>query len=360
MHATAQLIDIFARGAGSGATAVVGLILWRGPVSRAARISGVLMCASIIAWLVSESVEIRALVGDSMPVLVIGAFPVAGLFWAFVNAVFEDRPQGPVAFAPPLALLAAGGAILLLQGTAGSAAWVVYNSLSGLIAAHAMFIVARGWNGDLVESRRRLRGAALGLSAAFALLSVIMGFAARIAPHGPWLLFTVGRLYGGLIFCALILSTAGVFLQVRTSVFGGARRPAAGGGTDVRAEAADRVLLGKLTDFMAGGGWRREGLTIGAVAQALDEPEHRLRRLINQRLGHRNFAEFVNSHRIGAAKVRLGDPAEARTTVAAIAFDLGYGSLGPFNRAFRAATGVTPTEWRRNALAGSPDLQDSR
>jgi AraC-like DNA-binding protein len=65
----------------------------------------------------------------------------------------------------------------------------------------------------------------------------------------------------------------------------------------------------------------------------------------------------VNSYRIEAAKRRLADPAEARSTVAAIAFDLGYGSLGPFNRAFRIATGSTPTEWRREALAGSPDLQ---
>jgi len=50
--------------------------------------------------------------------------------------------------------------------------------------------------------------------------------------------------------------------------------------------------------------------------------------------------------------------------VAAIAFDLGYGSLGPFNRAFRAATGATPTEWRRQALAAagadpSPILEDA-
>jgi AraC-like DNA-binding protein len=33
-----------------------------------------------------------------------------------------------------------------------------------------------------------------------------------------------------------------------------------------------------------------------------------------------------------------------------MAFDLGYGSLGPFNRAFKADTGVTPTEWRRRTL----------
>ena len=45
--------------------------------------------------------------------------------------------------------------------------------------------------------------------------------------------------------------------------------------------------------------------------------------------------------------------------MATIAFDLGYGSLGPFNRAFRAATGAAPTEWRRQALQISPDLPEA-
>jgi AraC-like DNA-binding protein len=33
--------------------------------------------------------------------------------------------------------------------------------------------------------------------------------------------------------------------------------------------------------------------------------------------------------------------------------DAGFQSIGPFNRAFKADTGLTPTEFRRNALAGS-------
>jgi AraC-like DNA-binding protein len=150
---------------------------------------------------------------------------------------------------------------------------------------------------------------------------------------------------------------AALFLQARPQVFGASRRPDAPG--ESAGAAADLVTLRALDAVMTAEGWRREGLTIGVLAGELGVPEHRLRRLINHRLGHRNFAEFLNAHRIEAARRRLSDPREARTTVAVIAFDLGYGSLGPFNRAFRAATGASPTEWRARALRTSPDLRES-
>ena len=49
----------------------------------------------------------------------------------------------------------------------------------------------------------------------------------------------------------------------------------------------------------------------------------------------------------------LADPAQVRKPVLTIALDLGYGSLGPFNRAFKLETGLTPTEYRQRALGGS-------
>jgi AraC-like DNA-binding protein len=150
-----------------------------------------------------------------------------------------------------------------------------------------------------------------------------------------------------------------LFLSASPSFFGPSRRtePA----PDPRLEIADRLELDRLEAAMAEGAWRKEGLTIGQLAGEVDVPEHRLRRLINNRLGYRNFADFLNARRIEAAKERLNNPREARTTVAVIAFDLGYGSLGPFNRAFRAATGASPTEWRRQALGeASPQLQQAR
>ncbi len=122
---------------------------------------------------------------------------------------------------------------------------------------------------------------------------------------------------------------------------------------------ADRLVLARLDKAMTDNEvWRGEDLSIGALAALVGAPEHRLRKLINGVLGHRNFADYVNSHRIAAAKLALADPEQALKSVSAIAFDLGFASLGPFNRAFRAETGSTPTAWRQETCAnGSPRLR---
>jgi len=94
--------------------------------------------------------------------------------------------------------------------------------------------------------------------------------------------------------------------------------------------------------------YRQDGLTIGRLARDLGVPEYRLRRLINSRLGHRNFSAFLNGYRIGEVRERLGDPDFARIPILTIAMDAGFSSLGPFNRAFRQATGQSPSEYRAN------------
>jgi AraC-like DNA-binding protein len=119
---------------------------------------------------------------------------------------------------------------------------------------------------------------------------------------------------------------------------------------------AEHVLRQKLDAAMADGVYRHSGLAIGGLAELLGVPEHRLRALINQRLGYRNFSDFLNSHRIAEARRRLADPARVDLPILTIAMDLGYGSLAPFNRAFREAAGQTPSDFRRAAIVGSENL----
>jgi len=107
-------------------------------------------------------------------------------------------------------------------------------------------------------------------------------------------------------------------------------------------------LTDRLNDLIAQGIWRREGLSIRELADELSVPEHRLRVTINQELGYRNFSTFINGRRIQAAKSVLADPAQSQVTILEIAYDTGFASLGPFNKAFRAQTGQSPREYRTN------------
>ena len=120
------------------------------------------------------------------------------------------------------------------------------------------------------------------------------------------------------------------------------------GAAVVESSAADQKLVGALMRLMGDERiYRHDNVTIGTLATRLGIPEYRLRRLINRRLGYRNFNVFLNEHRIAEAKAALADPSQAEVPVITIAMDAGFQSLGPFNRAFKATTGVTPTEYRR-------------
>lgn len=347
---------MFVRGVAVGAMLVTGLALLGANLSRQVRVTAALLTLSIACWLITESSTLWEAFGRFYP-LVVPAYAVGAAFWLFVLTVFDDRPIRSWSWAPAIILIATGVICELTPIEEREPLWMARNVFSGVLLVHAAYVMIRGWSGDLLEQRRRLRTPVLGFAAFYGITNVVIALVNRLDPHEDWLMWTAGWPYGGAIFGAIVVAASAVFLQARPALFGGARRETPA--TDARGAAADRLLAAKLNDLMAEGAWRREGLTIGALARELGEPEYRLRRLINQRLGHRNFADFVNGHRIEAAKLRLGDPREARTTVAAIAFDLGYGSLGPFNRAFRVATGSTPTEWRRQALQASPELQEA-
>jgi len=106
--------------------------------------------------------------------------------------------------------------------------------------------------------------------------------------------------------------------------------------------------------------WKRDGLGIGDLAAELHTQEYLLRRAINRHLGYRNFNDFLHDYRLAEAARRLADPAEGRLPILTIALDCGYGSIGPFNRAFKARFEVTPTQYRQvSAVQGAAARPDS-
>jgi AraC-like DNA-binding protein len=288
--------------------------------------------------------------------LLLGAGAV-GWFWLFVIALFEDSPRiGPGLFATVGGLILACVAATYAAGPYHAWLWLLAYLIQIVLALHALAIIVRGWKGDLVEVRRRLRGPFLVTVAGYivAMRSVDILETFGITPGWHPLTNDVVRF-------AVCLAGAIVFLESRGELFGppervrvGAGAPNGNGGADPGGvDRAAKADLDRLNALMATQQiWREEGLTIASLAVKVSMPEARLRKLINDRLGYRNFPSFVNAHRIAAARARLSDPNEARTSISTIAFDIGFASLGPFNRAFREETGIAPSEWRRKSLTG--------
>lgn len=111
----------------------------------------------------------------------------------------------------------------------------------------------------------------------------------------------------------------------------------------------DKLLNEQLTQLIHDDKFYTEpGLTIRMLADKLGAPEHRLRVLINQGLGYRNFSAYLNSHRIRAVKAAMALPENSRTPVLTLAMDVGFNSLAPFNRAFRSVMDMTPTAYRKS------------
>jgi hypothetical protein len=97
----------------------------------------------------------------------------------------------------------------------------------------------------------------------------------------------------------LSLASIAAFLRADPALFGTARADAPEQKTSVPVQ--DQALLARLMEVLERDEvWRREALGIRELASIVDAPEHRLRKLINEGLGYRNFAAFLNERRIAA------------------------------------------------------------
>lgn len=270
--------------------------------------------------------------------------------WLFARNLFE-RP-------PPQRMMLAVIPVLLLG-------WIFVNffEATNLLGFFILHIVLLGLiidlvrvgllerDDDLVEQRRPIR---LWLPLLFAAQSAIIliiemaevmfGFNSRAMP---------AQLLNGVVIAGLILLAGLAFLRSDHELLLETQ--------DTKGEKDDQppldlspsesVLHEKLTKAMEDGAYRLPGLSITSLSAQLDTPEHRLQALINRRLGYRNFSAFLNRHRIAEARTKLSDKAFVDIPVLTIAMDLGYNSLPTFNRAFRAETGTSPSEYRRLAFS---------
>lgn len=131
-----------------------------------------------------------------------------------------------------------------------------------------------------------------------------------------------------------------------------------------RAPTPEDMRLGeRLVELLRNEGIDAEpDLRIGDVAARLGQPDYKVSQCISAALGFPNFNRLINHHRIQRAKRLLADPDQDRP-ILEIAFECGFGSAGPFNRAFKDEVGMTPRAFRatsRRLTDSSHAAQDER
>jgi AraC-like DNA-binding protein len=269
------------------------------------------------------------------------------VFWLFTRALFDDSFRLRWWHAGVWLAVAAfsyANCALLAPSSGGARLSVIAINLLvlGFIALAVAQTVA-SWSADLVEGRRRVRVFIVAAAALYGGLNAILHLAIADGRAAE-----IANAANAAVLAAVVAAICVAMLRVGGAELFAAAPAASETAPQLDTSVADQRLVDALMRLMADERiYRHDNVSIGALATKLAIPEYRLRRLINQKLGYRNFNVFLNNHRIAEAKAALADPAQAEVPVITIAMDAGFASLGPFNRAFKATTGLTPTEYRR-------------
>jgi len=212
------------------------------------------------------------------------------------------------------------------------------------LMVHVAYQAIAGRSDDLVEARRRER---VRVTVAIAALLVFAFAAAEVfgalgdencwryllllaLPYSLWMMLWMARAHPEVLAFDPVIEI----------------KPA-----PTAIDARDKPIKARLDILMEEDRiYREQGLTIKTLAEKVGVPEHQLRVLINKSMGFRNFAGFLNHYRIAEAQEILSDPERARLPILTIAMDVGYSSVTPFNSAFKARVGKTPTAFRNDVL----------
>ena len=348
-------LDLGLRGAVVGLFLVVCAVLLRSTLLRPAASLGAALGVAGAAYAISTAPFFpKWSFGWNSPfVLLAMGSPV--IFWLWTRALFEQNFVLRAWHGAAWAIMAGLGLVTYngwsnwpaLAATSGRALALTSIGFALLVAAQ----IPKGWRKAVTTGRGRLL---IALMVGVSIQIVLSASAGLAAIPIQSISLTVAC---GLGASALISIWMMVFEPAMAGAgAGGAAAPGHRSLPRATLTASERAALDRLQHLMATErSYRQEGLTIGLLAARLRLPEYRLRTLINDGLGHRNFNAFLNRYRLDEAKAALADPDQVEVPVLTIALDAGFQSLAPFNRAFKADTGLTPTEFRRRAAGPTVD-----
>lgn len=346
----ALLIDHFIRFSAFGVLVLAAFVIFRrgGGALQSRLIAVASLCGA--AYLICSSATMRDAFGRS--IIILQGICLAGpwAFWAASNSLFKDGFRLRASHAAVLLGFELTGLLAIYGMTVGGLALGLHNLLAFSLFVHAAFVAWRGRGADLVAARRRFR---LFYVAGVALLGVTISAVELIVGQTPAPAALETLAAAGVLAVSLLLAVHVLDVDPDKLFLPVAQRRDDRERQSSQTPAAGNFLQKLEMAMVDKRFYCKAGLTIGGLAAELKIPEHRLRAAINEGLGYRNFNAFVNTYRIEAVKKALGDPEQARTPVLTLALESGFNSIAPFNRAFREATGMTPTAFREGAARAS-------
>ncbi|WP_262694656.1 AraC family transcriptional regulator [Kordiimonas aquimaris] len=348
-------LDVVLRVSAISFLLLLGILIVRTSSDRTTGYLGLWSCISGATYLICSHMFLRDFFSATMPVVFIFCWLGQPAVWLFSLSQFQDKfrlwPWPVVITVLYFSLSRVHYGLLENQEWwLADAVWVIFSLLRFGLIAHMVFVAWQGRRDDLIETRRKFR-------TLYIVLVTLISVGITIAETWFEAVFETG---GKAQALPLLLSTAMWTLSViliwhvvtlRSGILfvGGKQMRRGQSGPQDPTERHDvETIKGLIEKDKL---YEQAGLTISGLADQAGLPEHRMRRLINRHLGYRNFADFLNHYRITAAKDRLSSIEDRNLPVLTIAMDLGYGSLGPFNRAFKERTGLTPTAFRKKKLA---------
>ena len=265
-----------------------------------------------------------------------------GWAWLLTRALFDPAPRdvwwprivaGVIAVTGALAVVAPADAAL--YRFAGNA-YVLSGSAALLLTSIEPFQARMD---DMPSLERRFRIVFVAIYAVLVVVAVLGVQATSPVPAEAW---RTDLIRTGCAIAGLIGTASAVRFRLRHPLTQRDRtQTARRAPTKEDIRLADRLMV-LLRDEAIDA---RPDLRIGDVAARLGQPEYKVSQCISTALGFANFNRLINHHRIERAKGLLADPGQDRP-ILEVAFDCGFGSVGPFNRAFKEQVGVTPRAFR--------------
>jgi AraC-like DNA-binding protein/uncharacterized membrane protein len=352
-------IVVFAFGAGLKLLAVfsaAGWVAWIGFRRDFSRLNIIwaVFCVGLFSIMLIELMGRNAL-GVAYPVMAIASCASCSFFWLTARALFRHDPAigwPEIAIVSGIFLptifdqIAIATNLGAAVGDAALADWMVrLDNMQVLFSSTALVLAfgegLNGWSG-ISESERRVRYVFLSsFGAGF-------GICVLLFDHGRLTLVSADLtiLIQGICAAAIMasMSLAIVFRRDNPLPDGSARKVPP-------ANENEQALALQIKTLVSDGAFLDPDLKVSTLARRLHEKDYKVSRAIVAGLEQPNFNRFINHYRIKHAKQLLSDLSVKKRGILEIAMDSGFASLGPFNRAFKDATGLTPREFRQQNSA---------